>query len=110
RRRSPTRSTGHYESALVCERDESCAVVAIELAQDVAYMGLCGQRADDEPASDLVVGKSASHEQQDVALAAGQLGQCRRGRPRVAARGELSAISRRVMPVAISASPAATTS
>lgn len=43
------------QSALVSDRHESGAVVAVQLAQDVAHMGLDGQGTDEHPAGDLVV-------------------------------------------------------
>jgi hypothetical protein len=66
--------TGRYEPGLVGERDEAGAVVAVELAQDVADVALGGQGADDEPAGDLGVAEAAGDEQQDVVFAVGELG------------------------------------
>jgi CheY-like chemotaxis protein len=62
------------QSAFVGECDESDAVVAVELAQDVADVALCGQGADAEPAGDLGVAETPSEEQQDVVFSVGQFG------------------------------------
>jgi hypothetical protein len=43
------------EARFVGKGDESCTVATADLAQDVADVRLGGQRADDEPARDLVV-------------------------------------------------------
>src|SRR6185437_2561705 len=80
---------GGDQPALVGDRHEPGAVVAVELAQDVADVGLGGQRADHEPAGDLLVGEAAGDKEQDVALPVGQLGQRGRRHLRVAAGGEL---------------------
>jgi hypothetical protein len=46
---------GGDQPALVGEGDERGAVATVEFAQDVADVGLCGERADDEPPGDLGV-------------------------------------------------------
>jgi hypothetical protein len=66
---------GCDEASLVSEGDERGAVVAVELAQDVVDVGLCGQRADDEAAGDLGVAESACDVGQYLAFALGEVGE-----------------------------------
>jgi len=77
------------EPTLVGEGHERGAVAAAELAQDVADVGLRGERADHQAAGDLGVAEAAGDQLSDLALAVSQLGQCRRRLPGVSAGGEL---------------------
>lgn len=80
-------------TVLICDRHESAAIVAAELAQDVSHVALSRHRADHKPLGVSVVAESARHEQEDVALAVGQFGKRRRRRPGVSRQAANSAIS-----------------
>ena len=80
---------GRDEAVLVGDGDESGAVMAVELAQDVADVALRGQRADDELPRDLGIAQPTGDKDEDVALAVGEFSESRRRLPRVGSRGEL---------------------
>jgi hypothetical protein len=77
------------QSAFVGNRHEAGAVVAIELAKDVADVAFGGEGADHELAGDVVVVEAACDQEEDVAFSIGKARQRRQGRSRVAAGGEL---------------------
>src|SRR5437879_6145226 len=73
--RASVRVAGGDQPGLIGECDERGAVAAVEFAQDVADVGLCGERADDEPPGDLGVAEALGDEAEDLAFAVGQLGE-----------------------------------
>lgn len=87
---------GGDESALVGDRDEPGAVVAVEFAQDLADVALGGEWTDRGPVGDLVVVEAAGDQPQDLEVTLGKFGECRDGCPG-SERAANSAISRRVI-------------
>jgi hypothetical protein len=77
------------ECALVGDRDQPGAVVAVEFAQDVADVALGGEGADGEPAGDLAVVEAAGDQPQDLEFAFGQLSESGGGCPGSGAASKL---------------------
>ena len=93
---------GRSEAVLVGQDDKLRPVAGVELGHRAADVGLGGERADREPAADLVVGHPRGDQRDDFAFAVGQRGQPgQSGAARIAGTGQGRNGRRRPAPAAV---------